>query len=437
MKKNILFFLLFMFCVSLNVKADDITLSSNITINNKYYKKYIDRDEETYNNIKVGSQLKIESEEEIASIYIEYYKEPIKGVVASDGKHINFGMFLHEYINLENSIKSNNLTLTFDDDAQISELYVLSKGDLPDYVEIWEDNKNKADLLLVSSHGDDEHLYFLGLLPTYVDRGANIQVAYFVNHNDNPIRIHEQLHGLYAVGIRNYPEFGIIPDKFSDTAIEAENNMIDAGLSKSKAIQNIVKIIRKYKPQILVTHDINGEYGHGQHKLCVKYIKFAIEDAAEETFDELSANEYGLWDIPKVYIHLYPKNKIVMDYDIPLKTFKNKTSYEVSKEGFSKHISQQTTALSKWLNGEDDSYTTASEIKEYSPCTYGLYRTLVGEDVEKNDMFENIILYKDQEVKTNVSKKKIKKEIKKVTFDITFYIGIIILFILIKIINET
>ncbi|MBQ4178508.1 MAG: DUF4406 domain-containing protein, partial [Elusimicrobia bacterium] len=42
----------------------------------------------------------------------------------------------------------------------------------------------QADMMLFSTHADDEHLWFAGLLPTYVDRGYDIQVVYFTNHLD-------------------------------------------------------------------------------------------------------------------------------------------------------------------------------------------------------------------------------------------------------------
>ena len=73
-----------------------------------------------------------------------------------------------------------------------------------------------------------------------------------------------------------------------------------------------------------------------------------------------------------------------------------KTAYEVSKEGYSKHMSQQWTWFTGWINGKNDNYTKATEIKTYSPLKYGLYYSAVGEDVEKNDMFENITYYKVQ-----------------------------------------
>ena len=85
-----------------------------------------------------------------------------------------------------------------------------------------------------------------------------------------------------------------------------------------------------------------------------------------------------------------------MDYDTPLNYYNGKTAYEVSKEGFSKHISQQWTWFTRWMNGTDNSFKKATEIKTYSPLDYGLYYTSVGNDIQKNDMMENITDYAEQ-----------------------------------------
>ena len=155
-------------------------------------------------------------------------------------------------------------------------------------------------------------------------------------------------------------------------------------------------MIRRFKPQVLVGHDEKGEYSHGQHILNTHLLKQAISKANESSFDESSYNQYGNWQISKLYLHLYEENQIVMDYDAPLDYFNGKTAYEVSKEGYSKHLSQQWTWFTGWINGKNSSYKKATEIKTYSPLKYGLYYSNVGADIQKNDMFENITYYKVQ-----------------------------------------
>lgn len=435
-KKILLSFVLgiaVMLLFSSKVFASDITNSTNILIDEKAINKnLIDGKEITYATIKKDTAITIKSEESIHGLYIVYEYSSKAGTLLANEKTTNIGQnnFLHEYIDVNNLLgAANELLLTYAEDVKIADIYVLGEGELPNYVEVWETSCEVADLLLFTTHSDDEQLFFLGLLPTYVARGAYVQVVYFANHNDTPRRLHEQLHGLYTVGIRNYPVMGLIPDAYSTTLNGAISNLKSAGLTKDDALKFQVEMIRRFKPQVVVGHDEKGEYSHGQHILNTHLLKQAIYKANESSYDEISYNLYGNWQISKLYLHLYEENPIVMDYDIPLDYFDGKTAYEVSKEGYAKHLSQQWTWFTDWINGKNNNYTKATDIKTYSPLKYGLYYSTVGEDIARNDMFENIIYYKvqiekekrlkelEEEEKTKQEQVAIEKEISNITED--------------------
>lgn len=396
MKK--ILFLLTIILIPINVLAKDITSSSTITINNEKYTKITDNKENTYINVEKDKVINIKSNEDIAGIYIIYELNSQTGIIKANNKSIEIGTkgFLHEYIDLKDIGLTKELEITYNNNVKIGEIYILSAGELPSYVEVWEESCKEADLLLFTTHSDDEQLFFLGLLPTYVAKGASVQVVYFANHNDNPKRLHEQLHGLYTVGIRNYPVMGLIPDAYSETLNGAIKNIEKAGLTVEDATNFEIEMIRRFKPLVVVGHDELGEYSHGQHILNTHVLKIALEKANDKTYHTESYDKYGIWDVPKTYLHLYKENKIIMNYDEPLEYFNGKTAYEVSKEGYSKHLSQQWTWFTKWINGSNSSYTKATDIKTYSPLEYGLYRTTVGEDINKNDMFENLTFRKDE-----------------------------------------
>lgn len=382
------------------VHASDITKETNIIINEKEInKKATDGKESTYVTVSQNTSITIKSEQDIHGLYIVYEYSSKTGTLSSNGKTTSIGQnnFLHEYIDVNELLgPSKELSLTYNEDVKIADIYVLSEGELPDFVEVWEPSCEVADLLLFTTHSDDEQLFFLGLLPTYVARGAYVQVVYFAHHNDAPNRLHEQLHGLYTVGIRNYPVMGLIPDAYSTTLQGAISNLKSAGLTEDDALKFQVEMIRRFKPQVIVGHDEKGEYSHGQHILNTHLLKQAIYKANDFSFDEASYNQYGNWQISKLYLHLYEVNPIVMDYDTPLDYFGGKTAYEVSKEGYSKHLSQQWTWFTDWINGKNNNYTKATDIKTYSPLKYGLYYSSVGDDIQKNDMFENITYYEVQ-----------------------------------------
>lgn len=410
MKKKVFFwggifvFLILIVC-STNVYADDITNESNIIVDGKQASiKIKDNKESTFISINKDSEISIKSEHDISGIYIVYEYSSKLGTLNGNDKTINIGEngFLHEYIDISNTIGvSKEITLKYNENVKIADIYILGEGQIPDYVEIWDKPHTEADLLLFSTHSDDEQLFFLGLLPTYIARGANVQVVYFANHNDASNRLHEQLHGLYTIGVRNYPIMGLIPDAYSTSLEGAISNLKTAGLTEQDAMKFQVEMIRRFKPQVVVGHDEKGEYSHGQHILNTYLLEKAIYNANDIEFDKDSVEKYGVWQISKLYLHLYEQNPIVMNYDIPLEYFNGKTAYEVSKEGYSKHISQQWTWFTDWINGKNKEYTKATDITKYSPINFGLYYTNVGEDIKKDDMLENIRYYKDQKVENN------------------------------------
>ena len=93
-------------------------------------------------------------------------------------------------------------------------------------------------------------------------------------------------------------------------------------------------MLRRFKPQVAVSHDFNGEYGHGMHKLNAAMMKRAVEISGDKSFFSETAEKYGVYTPKKLYVHLYGENKIVMDYDTPSEFFGGKTPFEMSKLGF-------------------------------------------------------------------------------------------------------
>lgn len=392
MKKLYLF--LFLIIIPINVYAEDASNISNAStykINDTVTKKLNDDNVKTNVTIKPDSKLSISSSNKISHVYITYEISAKRGTITTSNEEQELGVdgFLHEYIKL--TVPSESLSITYNEDAKISEISLYGEGDLPKDVQVWK-KESKTDLMIFSTHADDEQLFFSGVMPTYIDRGKKVHVVYLARHDIgsyyNPSRMHEQLNGLWALGVTDYPTFGLIPDAYSTSLDVAEKQMNDAGFTDDDVIKFDVREIRKYEPKVILGHDENGEYGHGQHRLNTFTLKSAVQKAEDPNYivDDLKPVK-----IYKFYIHLYnPENYTILDYDTPLDSYNGKTAYEVSKEGYAKHLSQQYTWFTKWLNGKNNSYTSAKQISTYSPMYWGLYYSSVGEDVNKNDLFEHI-----------------------------------------------
>lgn len=369
----------------------------------------------TYTTAEEQNRISVSCENGIYGIYIEFDRIPQEWVIydkATSKEYIcGREAFLHEYVDLAELMdkRPQAIELSFTKGTVIADVYVIESEDLPSYVQVWQTPHEEADLLLVSSHSDDEQLFFAGVLPLYAgEKQLNVQVAYVVQHFEangieDHVRGHEQLDGLWTVGVRNYPFISTFPDLYAesknpDTAFQQSISVFEnAGVTYEDIVSYLTGCIRKCRPQVVVSHDFGGEYGHGTHVVCARALQEAIELSKDENCFPNTSGEYGVWTVSKAYSHLYPENPIYMDYDTPLDYWNGKTAFEVSKEGFACHKSQHWTWFYGWMYGKTGKeIKKASEIKKYSPCEYGLYYTNVGLDVCGGDFMENIVSYKEQ-----------------------------------------
>ena len=338
-----------------------------------------------------GTEITISAEENIDGIYIKWESIPNPWTLTAGDASISAGQygFLHEYVKVAKG--TNSVTIHIPDGgAEIAEVYAFSAGELPDYVQTWEPPYDKADLLVFTAHSDDEVLY---MGPSIVNlthnNTARVQVAYMSDqYKTEPFRNHELLDGLWEMGVTHYPQLGEFWDLYSESLEEAEGHN-----SLEDVKEYVVRTIRRFQPQIVVTHDLNGEYGHGMHRMIAK----AVADTADLTGDASqypeSAQKYGAWDVPKTYLHLYWENQIVLPTRESLSDFGGRTALQVCKDAFEKHVSQQGPTF--WV---DDGYDDDGNPNDYqySCAEYGLYRTTVGTDTG-NSMLEHLVTYDEQE----------------------------------------
>lgn len=380
-KKIICLILLCLFVVPFCVGASqsneitDFTVSVGEKAKDGKVNTYVSAKELTINNVS-GAKY----------IYLTFWDNAPIITANVNGKEIkNENKFLQSFIELSKSA-TDKIEISFEKETKLSEIRVFKDGEIPNDVHIWSPPVEKADLLLVATHSDDDQLFFAGLLPYYAgEKKYSVQVAYFIDHNRNVVRRHELLDGLWTVGVTAYPVISNFPDEYSETAAEALNNFKKHGISEEDAINWQRDLIIRFKPLVVVGHDLSGEYGHGQHILNAETLIKGIEKASDTH------------KIQKLYLHLYNENKITMNYDVPLSAFGGKTAFEVSKQGFECHKTQHQYWFYGWLNGKEK----AVDIVSYSPCEFGLYKTAVGADIKGCDMFENVKTYAEIEKEQN------------------------------------
>ena len=267
---------------------------------------------------------------------------------------------------------ARKLSLSCESGMRISEVTLYSEGALPEGVCDWQPPHGKADLLVVSAHLDDELLFFGGTIPYYAgERGLAVQVAYMTNADR--ARVDEALNGLWHAGVRNSPVFLSFRDVYTETL---RRGLLSWG--EEEATAALVELIRRVRPEVIVTHDLEGEYGHGAHRATAYCALRAVPQAADASAFPDSAARIGAWQAKKLYLHLYPENTITMDWNQPLEAFGGKTALEIANEAYHMHVSQLEYHNSVYGKGE------------YSSLLYGLAYTAVGADAAKDDFFEHI-----------------------------------------------
>ena len=381
-------------------KAKDTTKAKDVTKNVSVKAKpkcnlnsVLDRNNATRSSLKKDTVLTCTSKKEIGGLYIET-EAPAGSITITAGERkieADEENFLHFYVG---GIDAKKFKIKFNKAVTVTNIRFLTKGSLPDWVQFWEPAPQECDLMIMSAHYDDDTLYFGGIAPWALDQGASVVVAFYCDHRQEPYRKHEMLDAVWAYGVRYYPVFGAYADSGLVDYPTAVSQLRKSGITWEKMLERQVEIYRKYKPQIVLTHSVTGEYGHSQHILCEQISTEAAMMAGNENIFPDLTEKYGAHEVSKVYVHNYRGflGKTVLDLDMPLESFDGRTPYEITVTAFRKHRSQVSGFIG-WLTGPG----SAAGIGSFSPCEWGLYYSSVGEDVSSDTLFDNIELIRERD----------------------------------------
>lgn len=179
-------------------------------------------------------------------------------------------------------------------------------------------------LLLVHAHPDDESISNGVTMAKYVDEGAKVtlvtctrgeegevlipELSHLAAAHDDDLgahRVEELANAMREIGVTdhrflgNYRDSGMMgtdPNNRPDTFWQAD---LDEAAGK------LVEIIREVKPQVLITYDEFGGYGHPDHIQAHRVAMRASELAADKNFGTGDA-----WDISKIYWNIMPKSVV-------------------------------------------------------------------------------------------------------------------------------
>jgi len=182
-------------------------------------------------------------------------------------------------------------------------------------------------LLLVHAHPDDESIGTGATMARYAAEGAHVtlvtctlgeegeillpEVAHLAADQEDRLGEHRQAElgaAMAALGVTDWRLLGG-PGRFRDSGMvgTAPNERPDCFWRADllDAATHLVGVIREVRPQVLVTYDDFGGYGHPDHIQAHRTAMYALVLAAAESFrPDLGAP----WSVAKVYWTAFPRS---------------------------------------------------------------------------------------------------------------------------------
>lgn len=303
-----------------------------------------------------------------SSFSIEYLDSE-GAVVSSEAYGQEYSLYCDTF-HIPSGTSSVRVTVN-DFETAICNLHVFDESGPTVDIQDWTEMPEKLDLLHISTHQDDELLFFGGSIPYHAAKGYETGVLYMADCGRS--RYEEALSGLWIAGLRYHPVFL----NLKDAKCENYNGALYAWRNVD-VVELLTEQIRKYKPEVIVTHGEDGEYKNYQHIYTTKSVLEAVKCASDPSCYPESYEKYGAWEVKKLYRHqTFGDNVIKMNWKEPLKAYDGRTSLQMSEIGYNRHVSQI-------------SYLKYSFGIQYANDTFALVHTTVGPDVEGGNFFENL-----------------------------------------------
>lgn len=184
-------------------------------------------------------------------------------------------------------------------------------------------------LLLVHAHPDDESIGTGAIMAKYVAEGADVtlvtctlgdegeilipELAHLAAHAEDKLAAHrltELAEAMACLGVTDYRILGGIGAYRDSGMIGTQpNNRPDTFWQADllEAAKHLVRIIREVKPQVVVTYDDFGGYGHPDHIQAHRVTMYAVSLAATPSFDPSLG---PAWQVTKLYWTAFPVSSI-------------------------------------------------------------------------------------------------------------------------------
>lgn len=227
---------------------------------------------------------------------------------------------------------------------------------------------DKLCLLAVHAHPDDEAIGTGGVLARYAAEGVEVALVCatrgengeIVDPSLDPevalprlgeIREGELRQACAALGVSSLHFLGY---RDSGMAGTPENSHPQALVQADpgEAARRLIRLIRQLRPQVVITYNENGGYGHPDHIAVHRITVAAYEDAGNPSYH--TEDELPPWQPAKLYYTAFPRSRLLQMREL-LRAAGQESPFEDSEMD----MEQMTTA--------DELVTTHIDVRGYLP----------------------------------------------------------------------
>jgi N-acetyl-1-D-myo-inositol-2-amino-2-deoxy-alpha-D-glucopyranoside deacetylase len=214
---------------------------------------------------------------------------------------------------------------TTPEDMVLREAETVLEQALPEHESTMDLLDNKRRVLFVHAHPDDETINNGVTMAKYAAMGAHVtlvtctlgeegevlvpELAHLAAGQDDRLgehRVGELAAAMEALGVRDFRFLGG-PGHYRDSGMmgEPSNDRPECfwQADVDEAARHLVEVVRELRPQVVVTYDDNGGYGHPDHIQAHRVTMRAVELAASR-----SGEDDEPWTVAKVYWVVLPKS---------------------------------------------------------------------------------------------------------------------------------
>ena len=177
-------------------------------------------------------------------------------------------------------------------------------------------------VLAAFAHPDDEGFGGGGTLAMLVDRGAHVTLVCSTNGDvgeisDLTLATPENLAQVRQEELRRAMAVTGVPDvrflNYRDSGMDgAEDNSHPSSLHQAqpeKVVEQLTSIIREVRPQMVITHDPTGGYGHPDHRAVCRHATRAFSTAGDTTaFPDRLGSGREAWTPGLLYYVCFPRS---------------------------------------------------------------------------------------------------------------------------------